>query len=190
MALRLKLPVIYLVDCSGLFLPEQAKTFPGKLGAGYIFKMNSLLSASGVPQIAGVLGDCIAGGGYMPIISDKLFMTELAYMVIAGAALVKGGRSQNISSLDIGGADIHVHLSNCADFRGPDDESVLRMIRRDVSLLPSSAAEYYRFGGDVAEPVHRPPTRPTPQIISRPTSGVTSRKRPSSTRRARTWCMS
>ena len=85
-ALRLKLPVLYLVDCSGLFLPEQAKTFPGKLGAGYIFKMNSLLSASGVPQIAGVLGDCIAGGGYMPIISDKLFMTEVAYMVIAGAA--------------------------------------------------------------------------------------------------------
>ena len=98
-ALRLRIPVIYLVDCSGLFLPEQSKTFPGKLGAGYIFKMNALLSANGVPQIAGVLGDCIAGGGYMPIISDKLFMTEQAYMVIAGAALVKGGKSQNITSL-------------------------------------------------------------------------------------------
>ena len=73
--LRLRVPVIYLVDCSGLYLPEQSKTFPGRTGAGYIFKMNSLLSAHGVPQIAGVLGDCIAGGGYMPIISDKLFMT-------------------------------------------------------------------------------------------------------------------
>ena len=60
-ALELKIPVIYLVDCSGLFLPEQANTFPGKIGAGHIFKMNSLLSAKHVPQIAGVFGDCIAG---------------------------------------------------------------------------------------------------------------------------------
>ncbi|HUQ01011.1 MAG TPA: carboxyl transferase domain-containing protein, partial [Kofleriaceae bacterium] len=68
MALRLRLPTIYLVDCSGLFLPEQSKSFPGARGAGHIFKMNSLLSAHGVPQLAGVFGDCIAGGGYMPII--------------------------------------------------------------------------------------------------------------------------
>ena len=151
-ARRLRLPVIYLVDCSGLFLPEQARSFPGPIGAGHIFKMNSLLSAEHVPQIAGVFGDCIAGGGYMPIISDRVYMTEQAYMVIAGAALIKGGKSQNITSLTIGGPDIHVHLSNCADFRGPDDEAVLSMIRRDVSLLPTSAREYYKYGGDTAEP--------------------------------------
>ncbi|MBI4703010.1 MAG: propionyl-CoA carboxylase [Deltaproteobacteria bacterium] len=104
-ALRLRIPVIYLVDCSGLFLPEQSSTFPGKTGAGHIFKRNSLLSANHVPQIAGVFGDCIAGGGYMPIISDKVYMTEQAYMVIAGAALVKGGKSQQITSLTIGGPD-------------------------------------------------------------------------------------
>ena len=69
MALRLRLPAIYLVDCSGLYLPEQSKSFSGATGAGHIFKMNSLLSAEGVPQIAGVFGDCIAGGGYMPIVS-------------------------------------------------------------------------------------------------------------------------
>jgi 3-methylcrotonyl-CoA carboxylase beta subunit len=155
-ALRLKLPVVYLVDCSGLFLPEQAKTFPGKLGAGYIFKMNSLLSASGVPQIAGVLGDCIAGGGYMPIISDKLFMTEIAYMVIAGAALVKGGKSQNITSLDIGGADIHVHLSNCADDRVPDDTTMIARIRQEVARLPASAADYYRHAFAPAPPRFSP----------------------------------
>lgn len=151
-ALRLKLPVIYLVDCSGLFLPEQSKTFPGKLGAGYIFKMNSLLSASGVPQIAGVLGDCIAGGGYMPIISDKLFMTEQAYMVIAGAALIKGAKSQKITSLTIGGANIHVHLSNCADERVPDDETMVLRIRQEIAKLPTSAIRYYRQAFDVAEP--------------------------------------
>jgi 3-methylcrotonyl-CoA carboxylase beta subunit len=155
-ALRLRIPVIYLVDCSGLFLPEQARTFPGKLGAGYIFKMNALLSANGVPQIAGVLGDCIAGGGYMPIISDKLFMTEQAYMVIAGAALVKGGKSQTITSLSIGGADIHVHLSNCADERVPDDRMMIARIRQEIAKLPSGAAGYYRHAFDPAPPRFSP----------------------------------
>ncbi|MBN2560636.1 MAG: propionyl-CoA carboxylase [Phycisphaerae bacterium] len=154
--LRLRVPVIYLVDCSGLNLPEQSKTFPGRTGAGYIFKMNSLLSASGVPQIAGVLGDCIAGGGYMPIISDKLFMTEQAYMVIAGAALVKGGKAQKITSLSIGGPDVHVHLSNCADERVPDDETMIKRIRQEVEKLPASAVTYYRHGFSPADPRFSP----------------------------------
>ena len=155
-ALKLKVPVIYLIDCSGLMLPEQANTFPGKYGAGKIFKMNSLLSAEHVPQVAGVFGDCIAGGGYMPIISDKVVMTEVAYMVIAGAALVKGGKSQTITSLDIGGPDIHVHLSNCADMRAPDDPTAIKLIRNEISALPSSAIEYYRFGMSAVEPRFSP----------------------------------
>ena len=152
MSLRLRIPVVYLVDCSGLYLPEQSHTFPGRTGAGAIFKMNSRLSATGVPQIAGVFGDCIAGGGYMPIISDVVYMTEQAYMVIAGAALVKGGKSQKITSLDIGGPDVHVHLSSCADHRVPDDLTCLAMIRREVERLPSSAAAYYRRGVEPAPP--------------------------------------
>jgi len=151
-ALRLRLPVVYLVDCSGLFLPEQANTFPGRTGAGRIFTMNSLLSANHVPQIAGVFGDCIAGGGYMPIISDKVYMTEQAYMVIAGAALVKGAKSQHITSLDIGGPDVHVHVSACADERVPDDGVLVERIRDELGRLPSSGADYYRFGADPAEP--------------------------------------
>jgi acetyl-CoA carboxylase carboxyltransferase component len=154
--LRLRLPVIYLVDCSGLNLPEQSRTFPGRTGAGYIFKMNSLLSANGVPQIAGVLGDCIAGGGYMPIISDKLFMTEQAYMVIAGAALVKGGKAQQITSLSIGGPDVHVHLSNCADERVPDDETLIKRIRQEIEKLPASAVTYYRHAFSPADPRFSP----------------------------------
>src|SRR5687767_11318684 len=144
MALRLRLPTIYLVDCSGLYLPEQSKSFPGATGAGHIFKMNSLLSANGVPQIAGVFGDCIAGGGYMPIISDRVYMTEQAYMVIAGAALIKGAKSQKMTSLDIGGPEVHVHQSGCADVRVPDDTTLLDCIRRDVARLPSSGAAFYR----------------------------------------------
>ncbi|HZI95326.1 MAG TPA: carboxyl transferase domain-containing protein [Patescibacteria group bacterium] len=155
-ALRLRVPVIYLVDCSGLFLPEQGRTFPGKRGAGAIFKMNSLLSAAGVPQIAGVLGDCIAGGGYMPIISDVVYMTEQAYMVIAGAALIKGAKSQSITSLSIGGPDVHVHLSACADHRVPDDETCIDGIRAEVCRLPGSAAAYYRRGADPEPPRFSP----------------------------------
>ncbi len=154
MALRLRLPVIYLVDCSGLFLPEQAQSFPGATGAGHIFKKNSDLSAAGVPQIAGVFGDCIAGGGYMPIISDRVYMTEKAYMVIAGAALIKGAKSQHLSSLDIGGAEVHVHQSGCADVRVPDDDAAIVMIRREIARLPSSGADYYRYGADAAPPQH------------------------------------
>jgi 3-methylcrotonyl-CoA carboxylase beta subunit len=151
-ALRLRLPVVYLVDCSGLYLPEQSRTFPGRTGAGAIFRMNSLLSDAGVPQIAGVHGDCIAGGGYMPIISDVVYMTEQAYMVIAGAALVKGAKSKHITSLSIGGPDVHVHLSRCADHRCPDDEVLLRRIREELRRLPGPAWDYYRFGAAGAPP--------------------------------------
>jgi acetyl-CoA carboxylase carboxyltransferase component len=161
MALRLKVPVIYLVDCSGLYLPEQARTFPGKSGAGAIFKMNSLLSASGVPQIAGVFGDCIAGGGYMPIISDVVYMTEQAYMVIAGAALIKGGKSQKVTSLDIGGPDVHVHISACADYRVPDDDTCITRIRGEMARLPGSAAPYYRRDAEAA-----PPGQPAAELDS------------------------
>jgi len=165
MALRLRLPTIYLVDCSGLFLPEQSKAFPGATGAGHIFKMNSLLSASGVPQLAGVFGDCIAGGGYMPIISDRVYMTEQAYMVIAGAALIKGAKSQKMTSLDIGGPEVHVHLSGCADRRVPDDETLLECLRAEVRRLPSSGADFYRGDAGSVEPVH--PTHELRGILPR-----------------------
>ncbi|MGE3634984.1 MAG: carboxyl transferase domain-containing protein, partial [Sandaracinaceae bacterium] len=120
---------------------------------GHIFKMNSLLSAEGVPQIAGVFGDCIAGGGYMPIISDRVYMTEQAYMVIAGAALIKGAKSQKLTSLDIGGPEVHVHQSGCADVRVPDDETLLACVRRDVARLPSSGADFYRGDRGALDPL-------------------------------------
>lgn len=154
-ALRLRLPAIYLVDCSGLFLPEQSRSFSGPTGAGHIFTMNARLAAEGVPQIAGVFGDCIAGGGYMPIISDRVVMTEGAYMVIAGAALIKGAKSLHLTSLDIGGPEVHVHQSRCADDRVPDDPTAIRVIREEVGKLPTSGAAFYRHGA-TAEPPRFP----------------------------------
>lgn len=156
MALRLRLPVVYLVDCSGLFLPEQSRSFPGLTGAGHIFKKNAELAAAGVPQIAGVFGDCIAGGGYMPIISDRVYMTEQAYMVIAGAALIKGAKSLHLTSLDIGGPEVHVHQSGTADVRVPDDETCLQAIRREIAGLPGSAVGFYRHGVEPEEPLFNP----------------------------------
>jgi len=153
-ALHLCIPTIYLVDCSGLFLPEQRRTFSGKYGAGKIFKMNSLLSNKGVPQIAGVMGDCIAGGGYMPIISDKVYITESAYMVIAGGALIRGSKGQNIKSTDIGGPSTHVHQSHCADYRVPDDISCLNAIRQEISTLSTSGIGFYKQSNIAYEPLY------------------------------------
>jgi len=155
-ALRLRLPVIYLVDCSGLFLPEQSRSFAGARGAGHIFKQNALLADAGVPQLAAVFGDCIAGGGYMPIISDRVYMTEGAYMVIAGAALIQGAKSQKLTSLSIGGPEVHVHQSRCADERVPDDPTALRCLRDEIARLPSSGADFYRHGVAPAEPRFAP----------------------------------
>lgn len=153
MALKLGLPVVYLVDCSGLFLPEQSRSFPGRRGAGHIFKKNSELSAQGVPQIAGVFGDCIAGGGYMPIISDRVYMTESAYMVIAGAALIKGAKALELTSLDIGGPEVHVHRSGCADVRVPSDIAAIEHIRAEVDKLPTSGVDFYRHGWSAEAPL-------------------------------------
>jgi acetyl-CoA carboxylase carboxyltransferase component len=156
MALRLRLPVVYLVDCSGLFLPEQSRSFAGGTGAGHIFKKNALLADAGVPQVAAVFGDCIAGGGYMPIISDRVVMTEGAYMVIAGAALIRGAKSLKLTSLDIGGPEVHVHQSRCADARVPDDAAALVWLREQVSRLPSSGAAFYQHDAEAAPPRFEP----------------------------------
>lgn len=152
MALRLKIPVVYLVDCSGLFLPEQSRSFAGLTGAGHIFQKNALLADAGVPQLAGVFGDCIAGGGYMPIISDRVVMTEGAYMVIAGAALIRGAKSLKLTSLDIGGPEVHVHQSGCADVRVPDDAAAIRFLREEIAKLPSPAVDFYRGGASASDP--------------------------------------
>ncbi|NCG22400.1 MAG: propionyl-CoA carboxylase, partial [Rhodobacterales bacterium] len=152
MARELRLPLVYLVDCSGLFLPEQSRSFSSRTGAGHIFTQNARIAAEGVPQIAGVFGDCIAGGGYMPIISDRVYMTESAYMVIAGAALIRGAKSLKLTSLDIGGPEVHVHQSGCADVRVPNDEVAIQLIRADVAKLPSTAVDFYRHDADAAPP--------------------------------------
>ena len=119
--------------------------------------------------LAGVFGDCIAGGGYMPIISDRVYMTEQAYMVIAGAALIKGAKSQKITSLDIGGPEVHVHQSGCADVRVPDDDVAIACLRREVARLPSSGHSPMRAAPPEPGPCR---SRATLQRRQRPRSAV------------------
>jgi acetyl-CoA carboxylase carboxyltransferase component len=135
-ALECRLPLLYLVDSAGVFLPLQDEVFPDEDDFGRIFRNNAVISASGVPQYAAILGNCVAGGGYLPVLCDKLLMTEGSGLYLAGPALVKAAIGQTVSHEDLGGARMHSALSGTIDFREPDDPACLERLRRLVGLLP------------------------------------------------------
>jgi acetyl-CoA carboxylase carboxyltransferase component len=136
-ALRCRLPLIYLVDSSGVFLPLQDEIFPDEDDFGRIFRNNAVLSAAGVPQFAAIMGNCVAGGGYLPVLCDKLLMTEGSGLYLAGPALVKSAIGQDVSHEELGGAAMHARISGTIDFREPGDEACLERLRRLASLLPA-----------------------------------------------------
>ncbi len=136
-ALENRLPLIYLVDSAGVFLPLQDEVFPDEDDFGRIFRNNAVISAAGVPQLAAILGNCVAGGGYLPVLCDKLLMTEGSGLYLAGPALVKAAVGQTVSHEDLGGAHMHAALSGTIDFREPDDPACLARLRRLVGLLPA-----------------------------------------------------
>jgi len=129
------LPVIYLVDSAGIFLPLQEDVFPDTDDFGRIFYNNAVLSARGIPQITAVMGSCVAGGAYLPVMCDKLLMTEGSGLYLAGPALVKASIGQQVSSEELGGAEVHASLSGTIDFREKDDLSCLRKIRELVDKM-------------------------------------------------------
>ncbi len=135
-ALENRLPLVYLVDSAGVFLPLQDEVFPDEDDFGRIFRNNAVLSAAGVPQFAAILGNCVAGGGYLPVLCDKLLMTEGSGLYLAGPALVKAAIGQTVSHEDLGGAAMHAAVSGTIDFREPDDASCLARLRRLVDMLP------------------------------------------------------
>jgi 3-methylcrotonyl-CoA carboxylase beta subunit len=135
-ALENRLPLIYLVDSAGVFLPLQDEVFPDEDDFGRIFRNNAVISAAGVPQIAAILGNCVAGGGYLPVLCDKLLMTEGSGLYLAGPALVKAAIGQTASHEDLGGAPMHAAVSGTIDFREKDDPACLDRLRRLVAALP------------------------------------------------------
>jgi len=135
-AMENRLPLIYLVDSAGVFLPLQDEVFPDEDDFGRIFRNNAVISAQGIPQFAAILGNCVAGGGYLPVLCDKLLMTEGSGLYLAGPALVKAAIGQSVSHEDLGGAAMHAAISGTIDFREPDDPACLARLRRLVAALP------------------------------------------------------
>src|SRR6266481_4089217 len=153
-AMENRLPLIYLVDSSGVFLPLQDEVFPDEDDFGRIFRNNAVISAAGVPQIAAILGNCVAGGGYLPVLCDKLLMTEGSGLYLAGPALVKAAIGQVASHEDLGGAHMHAAISGTIDFREPDDPACLERLRRLVACLPADALRV-----DSSRPAGKPATQ-------------------------------
>jgi acetyl-CoA carboxylase carboxyltransferase component len=137
-AMRCHVPIIYLVDSAGVNLPYQGGVFPGQYGASRIFYYNSIMRRYlKVPQISAVMGPCIAGGAYLPALSDVIIMVEgTSFMGLGGANLVKGATGQTIDNETLGGARAHNELSGVAHYRVKNDEACIAKIREFVSELP------------------------------------------------------
>ncbi|MEL6497540.1 MAG: acyl-CoA carboxylase subunit beta [Planctomycetota bacterium] len=152
-----RIPLIYLVDSAGVFLPLQEDVFPDTDDFGRIFYLNSVISAEGIPQIAAIMGFCVAGGGYLPVLCDTLLMTEGSGLYLAGPALVKAAIGQEVSDEELGGAEMHASISGTIDFKEPNDEACITRIRELVSKYPQSSTTdetsppAFRDGADLHE---------------------------------------
>jgi 3-methylcrotonyl-CoA carboxylase beta subunit len=134
-AIENHIPTIYLVDSAGVFLPLQEDVFPDTDDFGRVFRNNAVMSAMGIPQITAIMGMCVAGGAYLPVMCDKILMTEGSGLFLAGPALVQAAIGQKTSAEELGGAAMHAQISGTIDFREPDDESCLKRIRALVDKL-------------------------------------------------------
>ena len=128
-AIENRIPVIYLVDSAGIFLPLQEDVFPDTDDFGRVFRNNAVMSAMGIPQIAAIMGMCVAGGGYLPVMCDHVLMTDGSGLFLAGPALVQAAIGQKVSAEELGGAAMHSAISGTVDFHEPNDESCLMRIR-------------------------------------------------------------
>jgi acetyl-CoA carboxylase carboxyltransferase component len=137
-AMRCRIPIVYLVDSAGVNLPYQGGVFPGQYGAARIFYYNSIMRRHlRVPQLAAVMGPCIAGGAYLPALSDVILMVEgTSFMGLGGPNLVKGATGQVVDTEELGGARVHTEVSGVAHYRVADDAACLEKLRRLVEELP------------------------------------------------------
>jgi acetyl-CoA carboxylase carboxyltransferase component len=134
-AIENKLPTIYLVDSAGIFLPLQEDVFPDTDDFGRVFRNNAVMSAMGIPQLTAIMGMCVAGGAYLPVMCDHILMTEGSGLFLAGPALVQAAIGQKTSAEELGGAKMHSQISGTVDFREPNDEACLARIRALVDKM-------------------------------------------------------
>jgi 3-methylcrotonyl-CoA carboxylase beta subunit len=131
-AIENRVPTIYLVDSAGVFLPLQEDVFPDTDDFGRVFRNNAVMSAMGIPQIAAIMGMCVAGGGYLPVMCDHVLMTDGSGLFLAGPALVQAAIGQKYSADELGGAEMHAAISGTVDYREPTDEACVARIRAIV----------------------------------------------------------
>ena len=134
-ALDNRIPTIYLVDSAGVFLPLQEDVFPDTDDFGRVFRNNAVMSALGIPQLTAIMGMCVAGGAYLPVMCDHILMTEGSGLFLAGPALVQAAIGQKSTAEELGGAKMHAQISGTVDFREPDDESCIKRIRALVDKM-------------------------------------------------------
>jgi len=153
-AIENRIPTIYLVDSSGIFLPLQEDVFPDTDDFGRVFRNNAVMSAMRIPQITAIMGMCVAGGAYLPVMCDSILMTEGSGLFLAGPALVQSAIGQKTSAEELGGAQMHAQISGTIDFREPDDDACLKRIRSLVAKMGHPAAA--PFDHKPAEPPAHP----------------------------------
>jgi 3-methylcrotonyl-CoA carboxylase beta subunit len=134
-AMENRIPTLYLVDSSGVFLPLQEDVFPDQDDFGRIFRNNAVMSAKGIPQMTAIMGMCVAGGAYLPVMTDHVLMTEGSGLFLAGPALVQAAIGQKYSAEELGGATMHAEISGTVDFKEPNDHLCLARLRSLVSRL-------------------------------------------------------
>ena len=137
-AFECALPIVYLVDSAGVFLPMQDEIFPDEDDFGRIFRNNSVISAAGIPQFTAIMGNCVAGGAYLPVLCDKILMTKGSGLYLAGPSLVKAAIGQIVDAEELGGAQMHAEISGTVDFYEKDDASCLNRLRSLIALLPEA----------------------------------------------------
>jgi acetyl-CoA carboxylase carboxyltransferase component len=155
-AFECALPIIYLVDSAGVFLPMQDEIFPDEDDFGRIFRNNSVISAAGLPQFAAIMGNCVAGGAYLPVLCDKILMTEGSGLYLAGPSLVKAAIGQIVDAEELGGAKMHAEISGTVDFYEKDDPACLKRLRSLVALLPEAEAATHASKQATAAPAKKP----------------------------------
>jgi len=135
-AMENRLPVIYLVDSAGVFLPMQDEIFPDKEHFGRMFRNNAIMSADGIVQISAIMGSCVAGGAYLPIMSDEAMIVEgTGSVFLGGSYLVKSAIGEDIDNETLGGATTHCEISGVTDYKHPNDEACLDSIKKIMSML-------------------------------------------------------
>ncbi len=155
-AIENRLPTIYLVDSAGVFLPLQEDVFPDTDDFGRVFRNNAVMSAMGIPQITAIMGMCVAGGAYLPVMCDHILMTEGSGLFLAGPALVQAAIGQKTSAEELGGAEVHAAISGTVDFKEPTDEACLTRIRSLVDKMGYRTPAPFHRNEDFEAPLYSP----------------------------------